>query len=118
MRRSLNPLWLHRETEIKSDADLIRMATDFREAITLGDSEGYCVCVSTVLQAVLLRSCKINCTMINGSIGAQCHSWLLLEDGRILDATADQFNFSPFLPKMPAVYLGERPLYYLEPPLA
>jgi hypothetical protein len=41
------------------------------------------------------------------------HTWLRLSDGRIIDPTADQFK-KPDGGKMPRVYIGEKPEWYIE----
>ena len=65
-----------------------------------------CFAVSWPLQAYL-KSVGIDTELIEGSCGDAEHYWLRLQDGRILDATADQFNNAG-----PKVYLGEQPDYY------
>lgn len=40
------------------------------------------------------------------------HFWILLDDGRIIDPTADQFNEIKKI-NAPKVYLGEKPNWYM-----
>lgn len=87
-----------------TDAEIIEYATEFRREIVGNDSRLKCAMVSWPLDGML------------GSMGVECrcetldfpevnHVVIRLADGRILDATADQFGLAP-------VYLGPMPRKY------
>ena len=81
-----------------TDAELVDIAAEFRAGILDGrPSERMCAMVSWPL-AGLLRLYGVECECIEGDPG---HVWIKLSDGRVLDATADQFS------GFPPVYLGE-----------
>jgi len=84
-----------------TDAGLIECATEFRAGILDGrSSEMMCAVVSWPL-AGFLRFSGVECECVSGDLSGGNHVWIKLDDGRVLDATADQFgNFPP-------VYLGE-----------
>lgn len=102
-----------------TDADLIKTAQEFRKGL-LGSrtSRSMCFMVSAPLLSLLslygvsgqldkaevYRETKHACTMVQ-------HWFIRLQDGRILDATADQF-LTPTRNRMPPVYLGETPNWY------
>lgn len=93
-----------------NDGDLLRIARAARERITLGGrSSGYCAVVCVPL-AIYLTKRGIPATDVHGGVGEWQHTWIALDDGRILDPTADQFN-RPGL-RMPPVYLGPIPSHY------
>jgi hypothetical protein len=93
-----------------TDAELILLASEFRDGILDGDPpQMMCAAVSWPLGA-LLRFHGVENKAVESDLGEMNHIWLRLADGRALDATADQFNaLFPDL-HLPAVYLG--------PPLA
>lgn len=89
-----------------TDAELIQIASDFREGILDGgSSEMMCAAVSWPL-AGYLGFVGVRAEPVESDLGHMNHIWLRLEDGRALDATADQFN--RLFPDMalPPVYLG------------
>jgi hypothetical protein len=98
-----------------SDKEIKRICLDFRKGL-LGkkSSELMCFAVSSPLQAVL-SLCDYETKLVSGEVKTCCytinHYWLEMEDGRIIDATADQFNDAG--KKMPKVYIGEKPEFYL-----
>jgi hypothetical protein len=93
------------EKKMMTDAELIDFVTDFREGILDGSSsEGYCYMICAPL-VTLLNMNGVKAEMVGGDFGEFNHFWLKLEDGRVLDPTADQFNAFGFGP-MPRVYLG------------
>lgn len=55
----------------------------------------------------------VECRLIKGSVHKEinCHFWLELPDGTIIDATASQFRRRNQR-AMPLVYIGERPEWY------
>ena len=99
-----------------TDKQLLKTATSFTKGL-LGkrNSVGWCYGVSFSLQSYL-RMCNFKTEIIEGeiktNIGLHQHFWLKLDDGRILDATADQFNSHKIPSQMPRIYLGEKPKYY------
>jgi hypothetical protein len=101
-------MWSNR---IKSDKALVGFARGFRKGLLSGGSpEFMCYAICAPLQGLLwLEGIETNLT--HGWV--QCgtydmdHVWLELQDGRILDPTADQFPLS-----LPPVYLGELPAQY------
>lgn len=92
------------------------IALKFRKGV-IGNtsSKDKCFMVAAPLCSYL-RFCKYECRLIEGfvTIGEHItnHYWIELEDGMILDPTADQFN-SVKGKDMPKVYIGERPDYYM-----
>lgn len=88
-----------------TDNELIEFATEFRDGILDGDpSTAMCFAVSAPLQS-LLKMFGVETELIEFEVdtpkGLTNHFCLQLSDGRILDATADQFGH-------PAAYLGNR----------
>lgn len=84
-----------------TDADLIQIAQNFRDGILYGrSSELMCYIVSAPLQGFLSAAYGISAELEQVDFTDCNHFWLRLPDGRILDATADQFGLAP-------VYLGE-----------
>lgn len=89
-----------------SDAELIQFATDFREGILNGESSAYmCAAVCWPL-AGLLRYDGFPCETEESDLGICNHIYIRLPDGRVLDPTADQFNWCS-VEQLPPVYLGE-----------
>ena len=99
---------------ITSDSDLLRIATAVRDHITLGGkSGGYCAVVCVPLAVFLTRYGR-PAVDVHGAVGEWQHTWIELEDGRIIDPTADQFN-RVGAQRMPPVYLGNIPAHYMRP---
>jgi hypothetical protein len=95
-----------------TNAELVKYAQDFRDGMLKGkDSEGWCYAVSRPLESLLRVGSRIESTLTKGSVAGAPHYWLTLDDGRILDPTADQFK-KPKGSTMPPVFLGERPSWY------
>lgn len=99
-----------------TDKELLRVSKQFVKGF-LGkrESQGHCFALSTALQGFLFSLYQCQTELIEGVIETpNCmyeHFWLLMEDGRILDPTANQFN--AILGKdMPTVYLGDLPNWY------
>ena len=88
-----------------TDADLQQYASDFRAAIIgNGESARMCAAISDPLSAAL--SVKGVTTTVMESDLEECnHVFLKLQDGRVLDPTADQFNWRSQR-QLPGVYLG------------
>lgn len=89
------------------DSDLVSIAREFRQGI-LGEraSIGMCKVVSAPLQGFLASVYGVETELVEVDFGTTNHVYLRLPDGRILDATADQFS------GMPDVYLGPVPALY------
>jgi hypothetical protein len=64
-----------------------------------------CMAVSAPLQGLLAALYGVETELETVDFPESNHVWLRLPDGRILDATADQFGLEP-------VYLGEVPEIY------
>lgn len=99
-----------------TDKQLVRFATQFRKGILAGKSSAsMCWAVAAPLCG-LLTMVGVQTVLTEGDVtqGRQRditnHFWLTLEDGRILDPTADQFTDTGR--KLPPVYLGPRPAWY------
>lgn len=89
-----------------TDADLIEFAAEFRKGVLGGhSSEWMCFAISAPLQSLLCLH-GIETEMMESDLGVCNHMYLRLQDGRVLDPTADQFNWCN-REKMPPVYLGE-----------
>lgn len=88
-------------------SELKRTCLAFRKGILNGrPSQMMCAIVSYALQGYL-AVLGIPTKIVEGRKG---HVWLEMEDGRIIDATADQFN-GKFL-KFPKVYIGDLPDFH------
>lgn len=89
-----------------TDKQLLRIATGFRKGI-LGrrrSSRMMCCMVSLGLQGYL-GFLGLHTKVREGEVGDCNHIWLELSDGRVLDATADQFSDDETI--YPPVHLGE-----------
>lgn len=98
------------------DKELTEFATEFRAGILAdysGKSYRMCAMVCWPL-ASLLDFIGVNCTVVESDLGELNHFWILLEDGRALDPTIDQFNFL-FAENWPEVYLGPLTKYHVIP---
>jgi hypothetical protein len=97
-----------------TDTELIEIATEFREGILDGGpSDLECFKVVAPLAGLLefyglyAKVMESDVTIKRGKPGQKCnHFWIKLEDGRVLDPTADQFN-KVHKKNMPPVYLGK-----------
>jgi hypothetical protein len=88
-----------------TDAQLVAFAAQFRDGLLDGQSS-YLMCAAVSLPlAALLRLHGVDCATEEGENGAGGHTWIRLGDGRILDPTADQYNY-PFFKQYPKIYLG------------
>jgi hypothetical protein len=88
-----------------TDKQLLKIATEFRKGMLGKDSSrGYCGMVCFALQGYL-NAMGIKTTLYEGDWGEGNHIWMVLEDGRVLDPTIDQYNY--ITPKYPMVHLGE-----------
>jgi hypothetical protein len=102
---------MEKQTRIKSDKALLGMVSGFRTGILNGGSPNFmCFAICAPLQSLLSIE-GIEVALIKGWVDCgdydMEHVWLQLEDGRVLDPTADQFPLS-----LPPVYLGEQPAQY------
>lgn len=90
-----------------TDGEIITFATEFREGVLDGASSKWmCAAVSWPL-CTLLGINGVKGTCVESDLGEMNHIWILLDDGRVLDPTADQFN-DLFPRQYPPVYLGKR----------
>lgn len=93
-------------------SQIIHLVTEFRKGL-LGSKTSHQMCfvVSSALAGYLNFS-GLTCKATEGFVGEQHHFWITLLDGRIIDATADQF-VKPDGSKMPSVYIGKKPDWYV-----
>lgn len=89
------------------DKDLLEFAADFRKGI-LGDraSDQMCAAICwplvTMLNLYGVPCRSVTTDEVETRMGPSNHVWIVLDDGRALDPTADQFGA-----EYPEVYLGE-----------
>lgn len=100
-----------------TDSDLLEVSFDFREGILNGGSpEGMCAAVSMALRGYLSAMCGVSTEIVETDLSENPnsqfyeHVWLRLDDGRVLDATFDQFC-SEAVP----VYLGKPTEFHVSP---
>lgn len=73
--------------------DLLTYTKEYREGVLQGDSrERMCIALSAPLHAALCIL-GVPSQLIASDLGECLHIFLMLEDGRVLDPTADQFNW-------------------------
>lgn len=77
-------------------------------------TQDMCFVVSAALGGYLNAIGEVN-ILIEGEVNGSHHFWLCHETGLIIDATADQFT-TPHGDTLPAVYVGEKPEWYVEKP--
>ena len=88
-----------------SDKQLLNIVTGFREGLLSGESSTFrCGMVSYALQG-FLSLYEVETKLVSLNFAEINHMFLQLPDGRIIDATADQFG-------LPPVYIGPMPLLY------
>ncbi len=87
------------------DADLLQFVSEFRASI-IGDNDSawMCAAISGPLCAALEVK-GVSSQLMESDLGECNHVFIQLHDGRILDPTADQFNWCSASP-LPGVYLG------------
>ena len=89
------------------DRDLIQIATEYRNGLLGGRSSLNQCAIVTYSLCGFLRMCGVECETEEPPEG---HVYLRLADGRVLDATADQFNDRleehGLTEPLPPVYLG------------
>lgn len=88
-----------------TDNQLVRFASEFREGILDGGGSSFCCWMVCAPLSGLLRCYGVETETVEGDLGECNHFWLKLPDGRVLDPTADQFNYARAQP-LPPVYLG------------
>lgn len=99
-----------------TDAELIEVCSEFRDGILDGRSSAMmCAAVSWPLCTYLDVFHGVKGETIETDLGEMNHVWILLEDGRALDPTADQFNRLFPEMKLPPVYLGPLLRIHVEP---
>ena len=72
-----------------------------------------CFMVSSALAGYLEFTGACKCRVVQGEVRNCGHYWIALENGQIIDATADQFR-KPNGGKMPPIYIGQKPRWYEE----
>ena len=88
-----------------TDQELTSYATEFRRAIIGGSSSAWwCAAISAPLSAAL-DVMGVPTTLAESDLGHCNHIFILLQDGRVLDPTADQFNWCS-REELTGVYLG------------
>lgn len=88
-----------------SDRRLRNIVTGFRDGLLAGESSTFkCGMVSYALQGYLYFL-GVDTKIVTLNFAEINHVFLQLPDGRIIDATADQFG-------LPPVYIGPMPLKY------
>jgi hypothetical protein len=91
-----------------TDRELVRVATEFRKGLLGGESpDRMCFIVSAALEGYL-SALGVDVTLERVQFPTIDHCLLRLGDGRVLDATADQWRRV----KLPPVYLGPMPTTY------
>lgn len=76
---------------------------EFRNGILKrSKSKGMCAIVSWALQGFLSAALHVKTTVHESVVGEWNHLYLVTEDGKVIDCTADQFG-----KKYPKVYIGE-----------
>lgn len=94
-----------------SDAELKRVARGFRRGMLEGGSSAFMCRAVCLPLAGLFSAMGVNLDLIECEVDCgdheMYHTCLRLNDGRILDPTADQFPF-----RMPRIYLGIMPSRY------
>jgi hypothetical protein len=92
-----------------ADKELIKISKGFVKGILDGKpTTDMCFIVCSPLQAYL-SFCGISCSLTEGDI-IHCdnelhHFWITLDDGKIIDPTADQFGLLN-------IYVRKQPSYY------
>lgn len=101
-----------------TDADLIEIATEFREGVLGPDGagDGQCAKVSLALAGYLRALCGVSCECVLSDHSDMAtdfidHVWIRLPDGRALDATFDQFCSEEKV----KVYLGKPTEFHAAP---
>lgn len=88
-----------------SDNELRDFVNEFRVGI-LGDRSSFLMCFAVCYPLqTLLDLCGVPTELVRADFFDTNHVWLRMEDGRIIDPTADQFGLEP-------VYIGPLPKSY------
>lgn len=99
--------------------ELLKTAREFSAGLLDNkSSDNMCFAVSSALGSYLHflgYDVKLQKAVINCNDAEIEHYYLVLPDGLILDCTADQFN-KTLGKKMPRVYIGKKPDWYMEIP--
>lgn len=91
--------------------DLKREVREFTNGLLGKNStESMCYIVGAPLEGYL-RAIGYDARLVEGYVGGDHHWWIELEDGTIVDPTADQFKENGFKP-MPKNYVGPKPKRY------
>ncbi len=97
-----------------TDDEIIEFAKSFREGM-LEDRSSTMMCAAicwpleTLLNLQGLKCRSVTTHETESPLGITNHVWILLEDGRALDPTADQFG-----EEYPDIYLGDRLFFHQE----
>lgn len=92
---------------ITIDQYILQFTIEFRAAILGGgDSARMCAAISGPLCAALTVQ-GVSCRLLESDLGECNHVFIQLNDGQVLDPTADQFN-SRSQDSLPEVYLGQK----------
>ena len=104
-----------------TDKQLLKLVTSFRKGILgkYGKPDNKCYMVCHPLQSYLSYFANLKTDLIEFEIpfgdSIFGHWVLLMQDGRIIDPTASQFNHHYELAdRMPDVFIGHPPVKYLE----
>lgn len=92
-----------------TDEGLVKLATAFRRGFLGADGDSLHTCYMCMPLNMLLTLRGLRSELCVGTPPyptAGTHYWIELEDGRVLDPTADQFN-GDSATKYPEIYLGE-----------
>lgn len=110
------PSILKKKRLTMKERELLSLVKKYREVILKGKSSKHkCYAISKPLSE-LLNNMGILCELTRGYYDGGKenhgqHDWITLKDGRIIDATADQFK-KPDGSDMPEIYFGEKPEWY------
>ena len=102
------------DTSTWTDDEILAVVTDFRKGI-LEDAapHGECFTVSSPLAGYLSFLTGQSYRCVEGKVGKWFHMWVECPDGRIIDATADQFNsLRRRRRNLPPIYFGPKPEWY------
>lgn len=94
--------------------DLKQIVTEFREGILDGGTSKFmCIAVCAPLEGYLRVAQGVETHAVGGTVDLgdynMEHFWLEMDDGTVIDPTADQFDEL----NLPPVYIGPRPKAYL-----
>lgn len=93
------------DSKKNSDAEIVKIAKGFTKGILDGrPTIDMCYMVCSPLVAYL--HCEgFECTLTEGEVNGYHHFWITLDDGKIIDPTADQFGLLN-------IWVRKQPSYY------